>query len=366
MKLKKNAAILLIMVVLCLAVLTSCGSNGDVDADTDADAGAEADTEASADAGEGKKTVVDQLGRTVELPEKVEKVSALHIYGAKMIFAMGQKEKIAYQLAAGGPDTEALAKVDEFYGSLPTVESSAHGIDNPEAMLELGVDVVFTNARAGEEAAESYQNAGMTAIAVSGETFEEVYETARIMSVVFDCPERDEEVIEFIEGIRGLVDERIFKVAEGDKPVVLVCGPQGVYTAAAADMFQQQMVETAGGINAGAELSGGWVNISAEDIVTWDPDFIFLASSFGLEDVESVLAYPALQTVKAVKNKQVYIFPSSLGWWDFPLPQSVLGIVWTAKTIHPELWEDVDMLEMADKVYEFLYGYTYTELGGVL
>jgi iron complex transport system substrate-binding protein len=131
-------------------------------------------------------------------------------------------------------------------------------------------------------------------------------------------------------------------------------------------MFQHQMVETAGGINAGAGLNGHWASISAEDIISSDPDYIFLGSSKGVDDVKSVLADPALQTVKAVKNKEIYIFPSSLGWWDFPLPQSVLGIIWTGKTIHPELYEDIDMLKVADSVYEFMFGYSYTELGGVL
>lgn len=204
------------------------------------------------------------------------------------------------------------------------------------------------------------------AIAVSGETFDEVYETARIMGEVLDCSERTQEVIDFIEDLRNMVFSRVKNISDDEKPVVMVCGSGGVYTAATADMFQHQMVETAGGINAGANLNGKWANVSAEDIILWDPDYIVLGSSFGVDDVESVLADPALQTVTAIKNKDVYIFPSTLGWWDFPLPQSVLGIIWTAKTIHPDQFTDIDMLEMADSVYEFIYGYTYSKLGGVL
>ncbi len=346
MKLRtKKIMLCLLVMVLGLMLLTSCNDK--------TGSGAEGDV------------IVDQLGRTVELPETIEKVCATHIYGGKMLFAMGQKEKIAFQMQIGA-DTEALAKVDDFYGSLPTVLSAPNGIDSPEGLIDLGVNVVFTDASKGEEEAEIFQNAGLTAIAVSGETFEEVYETARIMGKVFDCPERSDEVISFIEDLRSMVSSRMTNISEEENPVVLVCGSGGVYTAATKDMFQHQMVETAGGTNAGAELTGKWANISAEDIILWDPDYIVLGSSFGVDDVKSVLVDPALQTVKAVKNKQVYIFPSTLGWWDFPLPQSVLGIIWTAKTIHPELCEDIDMLEMADSVYEFIYGYTYTELGGVL
>ncbi|MGI6728482.1 MAG: ABC transporter substrate-binding protein [Anaerovoracaceae bacterium] len=309
--------------------------------------------------------IIDQLGREVVIPDNVEKVAATHIYGGKMLFAMGQKDKIAFQMQIG-KDTEALAKIDKQYGSLPTAISSPNGVDTPEAMISLGVDVVFTDAARGVEEAEIFANAGITTIAVSGETFEEVYETAEIMGKVFDCPEKAIELKDFIEELRTTVYDRVKDLPSEDKPVVLVSGSGGVYTAATADMFQHQMVETAGGKNAGENLNGRWANISAEDIILLDPDYIVLGSTFGASTVESVLSDPALQSVTAIKSKNVYNFPSTLGWWDFPLPQSVLGIIWTAKTIHPEIFEDIDIKETADSVYKYIYGYTYTELGGVL
>ncbi|MGI5876586.1 MAG: ABC transporter substrate-binding protein [Dethiobacteria bacterium] len=353
----------LLVAVFSMMLLTACSNQTGMGVTEDTGSDTENAGNVTEDTG---NIIVDQLGRTVELPEKIEKVSATHIYGYKMLFAMGQMEKLGFQSAVGGADTEALAEVDDFYASLPIINPTPHVPDNPEDLINQGVNVIFTNVSKGAEETELFQNAGITAIAVSGETFEEVYETARIMGKVFDCPERSDEVISFIEDLRALVSERTAKIPEDQKPTVLVCGSGGVYTAATKDMFQHQMVETAGGINAGAGLNGHWASISAEDIISSDPDYIFLGSSKGVDDVKSVLADPALQTVKAVKNKEIYIFPSSLGWWDFPLPQSVLGIIWTGKTIHPELYEDIDMLKVADSVYEFMFGYSYTELGGVL
>jgi iron complex transport system substrate-binding protein len=233
--------------ILIITMLTSCSND-------------RSSTDNSS--GDHRNVIVDQLGRTVEYPDKIEKVSAGHIYAGKMLFAMGQKEKIAYQLQIGA-DTEALAKVDEFYGSLPTVLSAPNGVDSPEGLLALGVDVVFTDAGKGEEEAEMFENAGIPAIAVSGETFDEVYETARIMGEVLDCSERTQEVIDFIEDLRNMVFSRVKNISDDEKPVVMVCGSGGVYTAATADMFQHQMVETAGGINAGANLNGKWANVSA-------------------------------------------------------------------------------------------------------
>ncbi|MGB4042803.1 MAG: hypothetical protein WBK18_02775, partial [Thermacetogeniaceae bacterium] len=55
--------------VLVLMLLTSCSNSEDKSSETKG------------------KVIVDQLGRTVELPEKIEKVAAPHIYGGKMLFA---------------------------------------------------------------------------------------------------------------------------------------------------------------------------------------------------------------------------------------------------------------------------------------
>ena len=345
----KNGGKLLLLIallLLCLSVFVGCQNQSNEQEDLP----------------EG--VIEDQLGREVVLPEQIDKVAATHIYGGKMLFAMGQKDKIAYQLQLGA-DVEALAEVDEAYGALPTVSSTPNGADSPESLAALGVDVIFFDVSEVDEAA-AYENAGITTVAVSGETFDEVYATARLMGQIFDNESRAEELISFIESKRELVASRTEGLKDDEKPVVLVTGSGGVYTAATSSMFQHQMIETAGGINAGAELTGRWARISAEDIIAMDPDYIILGSSFGVDTVESVLADPALQTVTAVKNQDVYIFPSNLGWWDFPLPQSVLGIIWTGTIIHPELFQDIDILAEADEVYQMIYGYTYTELGGVI
>ena len=307
--------------------------------------------------------IVDQLGRQVEIPEKIEKIAATHVYGGKMLFAMGQKSKLAYQLQLGA-DTDAIAEIDKEYGALPTIESTANGTDSPEALVEFGVDVVFTDAAEGTESCDLYENAGITAIAVSGETVEEVEETADIMAKVLGAENEAKRLKDFMHKKLDLVTSRTAKLSEKDKPVVLVTGSGGIHTAATKTMFQHQMVEMAGGINAGADYTGRWARISSEDIIAKDPDFIVLGSSFGVDTVDTILADKALAPVTAIKNKDVYIFPSTLGWWDFPMPQSVLGIIWTGTIIHPELFEDVNIMDEANEVYKFMYGYTYEELGG--
>lgn len=346
----------ILSVVLCLSLFI-CGC---------ANSGSEEPTPTPSEIKLADNQVLDQLGRIVDIPENIDKVAATHVYGGKMLFAMGQMEKIAYQLQLGA-DTESVAKIDPVYGALDDITSTPTGNDSPETMLQYEVDVIFTDASQGMEEISMYENAGITCIAVSGESFEEVYETAEIMGKVFGTPDKAEELINFVETKRNAIIDKTKALSDADKPVVLVTGSGGLYTAATGQMFQSQMVETAGGINAAKDLTATrWAKISAEDIIAWDPDYIVLGSSFGKDSVEEILADPALQTVTAIKEKQVYTFPSNLGWWDFPLPQSILGTTWIATIIHPELFPDTDILKEANEVYEYIFGYTYEKLGGVI
>lgn len=314
----------------------------------------------------GKKYVIDSLGRTVEIPGEIKKVAAMHIYGAKMFFAMQVEDHAAFKLGIGD-DFKNFAAVDADYAALPDSPAMGNGSTITESLLALDVNLVLTNANNGPEEANTYANAGIAAIAVRGETFEEVYDTARMMGFVFDKEERAEELITFIKSKLDIVNSRVKDLSEKDKPTVMICGTRGIYTAASKDMFQNEMIETAGGINASAGIEGSnWAKINAEDIISWDPDYIILSNSSTEEDLKEVLNDPALSTVTAVKNGNVIIFPSTLGWWDFPLPQSMLGIIWLATAIHPDKFEDVDMLSLANEIYEFMYGYTYEELGGEL
>jgi len=133
-------------------------------------------------------------------------------------------------------------------------------------------------------------------------------------------------------------------------------------------MYQSRLVEMAGGRPLGKDLKGGWVTVSAEQILKWDPEVI-LIPRYGWKDVkgpEAVKEDPRFKDVKAVKENKVWWFPSELTPWDWPTPQCPLGLIWLAKTLHPELFQNLDPLTEANKFYKEFYGHTFTELGGSL
>lgn len=311
------------------------------------------------------RTIVDQVGRSVEIPIKIERVAALHWFAAKGIFALGQQDKLVHK-SIKGKEAKALAAIDSNFGKLPEIERTNGKKVNPESLLNLKPQIVFTYASFGTEDIEKFEAAGLTVVGLKGETLEEAFEGINLLGEILNCPEEAKNYIDYVKNQYNYITEKTKDIPETEKPKVLITGPKSIYAVATGEMLQNEMVEVAGGINVANALKGRWAEVSPEQIVEWNPDYILLGSSFGSNTIEDIYNNEAFSTINAVKNKNIYVFPSNIGWWDFPLPQAILGMLWTAKTINPQHFEELDMQKVADDYYKKYMGHTFTELGGKL
>ena len=311
------------------------------------------------------RIITDQVGRKVEIPVDIERVAAFHMYAAKIMYSLGQGDKLIHK-AIYHPEATILAKLDEEFAALPNINTGDHKQTGSEPVLNIGPQIVFSYAAFDTAEIEQFEEAGLVPIGVKGETLEDTYETIALLGDIFNCKKEAKEYTEFIKSKYKYVDDRTKKLDESEKPVVLITGPKSIYTVATGEMLQNEMIEMGGGINPARGLKGRWAEISPEQLVTWNPDYIFLGSSFGNTTKEEIYNDPAFATISAVKNKRIYIFPSNIGWWDFPLPQAMLGMVWTAKKINPDLFKDMDVEEIADEYYMRCFGYSFEEMGGIL
>lgn len=130
---------------------------------------------------------------------------------------------------------------------------------------------------------------------------------------------------------------------------------------AGSAMYQSDMIRLAGGANAAAKLLDAyWVEISYEQLLAWDPEYILLASDAEYS-VEDVLADPNLADCSAVANGNVYQMPGDAEAWDSPVPGGILGAVWLSGILHPDLCPEADCAAMIDEYYETFYGFVYSE-----
>jgi iron complex transport system substrate-binding protein len=308
-------------------------------------------------------TVTDQLGRTVTVPKDVTKITGTHHFAAHIAFALGQQDKLVDQAIYGNLG-KAIGSVDPVYAAKPYL-SEGMGL-NMEELIALQPQVAFVYASSDASMIDQFESAGIKVVAVNGETFEEAFEAVRLIAKVLNCPDRGEEYLAYCQNILELVNQRVGNVPEDEKPRIMFAGPKSVYTVASGDMLTTKLIELAGAVSVSKDIKGYWTEVSPEQVATWNPEVIVLGSSLDTYGDQQVYKNPHFQTVKAVQEKKVYSMPSNIGWWDFPAPNCVLGVLWLSKTFYPEKFADIDMLEKANEFYTKCYGHSFTEMGGKL
>jgi len=111
----------------------------------------------------------------------------------------------------------------------------------------------------------------------------------------------------------------------------------------------------AGGIDVAKNVKGMFGQISSEDIIKWNPDFIFIGAG---GNVNSIYKNKALSHVKAVEYKRVYLVPSFCSgeksvysnWYSSE--QFPLGLLWTAYILHPRHFKDfTDYIQKEERYY---------------
>jgi iron complex transport system substrate-binding protein len=307
--------------------------------------------------------ITDQLDRQVVLPARIDRVAALHHFGGKIVYALGQQDKLVEQ-SIYGSEAKALAAVDPQFAAMPKFQQGANA--NVESLVALKPQVVFVYASFGRAEMTLLENAGLRVVAVRGERLEESFAAVELVGKVLNCPEKARRYVAACRQIVDLVARRITDIAPSERARVLFAGPKSAYTAATGEMLQTEIIERAGGFNVAGGLKGFWADISPEQVAAWNPDVIFLGSYLGSYSIDNILQDSQFAMVAAVHNKRIYAFPSNIGWWDYPAPHCALGILWTAKALYPERFGDVDVLKTADDFYGEFMGHTFTEMGGRL
>ena len=309
------------------------------------------------------RQMTDQLGRTVQLPRQIERAAAMHHFGGKIAFALGLQDRLVEQ-SIYGLEAKALAAIDPVFKAKPEITQGANL--NVEALVGLKPQVVFVYASFGKSELNLLENAGMRIFAVKGETLAESFTAVRLMGEVMNCSDRADHYIEQCRYILAMVDQRIGDIPRDQRPTVMFAGPKSIFTAATGEMLQTEILEKAGGLNVAKELKGFWAEVSPEQVAAWNPKVIFLGSYLGTYGIYDIFQDPQFAMVSAVKDKRVYGFPSNIGWWDYPAPHCVLGVIWTAKALYPDRFADVDVAALADDFYLEFTGYRFSDMGGVL
>ena len=298
--------------------------------------------------------LTDQLGRAVTLEQTPQRIVSGYYISSSALIALGLEDKLV--------GIEAKANKRPIYSlsapaliDLPNV-GTAKEFDL-EGCIALNPDLVILPAKL-KNAAETLEQLGIPVLLVNPESGEQLEQMIALLGQATGTQERAEELLDFIAGQRENLETLL---AEAEKPRVYLAGNSALLSTAGANMYQSDMMVLAGGENVAAELSDTyWAEISYEQLLAWNPEYIVLASDASYT-VEEVLADPNLADCTAVKNGNVLQLPGDAEAWDSPVPSGILGSVWLAARLHGDLLPEARAEEIIASFYETFYGFSYGE-----
>lgn len=299
-------------------------------------------------------TVTDQAGREILIEKEPETLVSGYYISSSLLIALELDDRIVGIEAKAGKRPiykRAAAQLMD----LPNV-GSAKEFDL-EGCAALQADLVILPLKL-KEAAATLEELGIQTILVNPESEDLLIEMIDIISTATNTVERGEALKTFINTQKDWLNE---KLDGAEKKSVYLAGNSGVLSTAGSKMYQSSMIALAGGESVSADIDDKyWVDVDYEQILTWNPDYIVIASEAEYS-VEDVLADETLSECSAVQNGNVYKIPADAEAWDSPVPSGILGSVWLAGILHSDVISSEDSDRIIEEFYEMFYEFKYNE-----
>ena len=326
------------------------------------------------------RTVADVWGREVAVPETVETIACVGSGAPRMAAYLGVMDRL---VGAEDHDLEGETPLRDYspawYDALKDLPSvgvgGGSGSNNayPEELITLGPDVILAGFSA--EAADELQ--GQTGIPVVcvryqsvGLADESFYAALEVFAGTVGAEDRCEALLAYVDACKADLAGRTADLPAEDRPTAYA----GAVTFNGRHGFTGTYshfgpLDAVGAVNvADTEGQEGYYETDREQVLTWDPDYIFLdPGSLDLVEQE-IAAFPDyFAALRAVREGNVYTLPS-FNSCGMNISYALIDAYWAGQVLFPEQFADVDIEDKAGEILETFLGedtYAAMEAGGL-
>ena len=313
--------------------------------------------------------ITDALGRKVELPAAAKKIVALSNV-PRMVVYLGLADRV---VGYSGLNPENVSPVmayaytaKDLWADVPLVGTDAGGNTDyyPEEIIAADPDVIICSYT--EDVVKNLEaQTGIPVVSVSmGNLFEEDYnQSLRTIAKICGVEDRAEEVISYIDDCLADLDKRTADIADTDKSSALSAaapfkGAHGIEGVRIKD----QVFNAVHAVNMAAlddntsKDNSTAVEVDKEQILAWNPDYIFCDYS-GVKLVkQDEKANPDFYAqLKAYNDGHIYQYPSSTSYYS-NLEIPLANCYFVGSILYPEQFADVDINAKANEIFKFFLG----------
>ena len=270
------------------------------------------------------RQIVDESGRSITVPIKVDRFVSLAPNLTEIAYAIGAGDRLVGNTTYC--DYPAAARQIEKVGD--TLHPSV------EKILALRPQVVLVSTASQLEAFTTQLAQQQIAVYVTDpHDLEGVFRSIANLGQLLNQPREAEQLV---TGLR----KRTAKVEETVKSSPRVrlfyqLSAEPLYTAG-RDSFVTDIIHRAGGDSVTANVPGAWPRYSAESALAAEPEVIILPTGGSMGNANSIVS-PALAKSPAVKNGRIVKINDD--HLTRPGPRSVDGLEELANALHPEVFQ---------------------------
>lgn len=309
------------------------------------------------------RTITDMAGRTMTIPNEITSVFSTGSNTTIYIYTLAPELLLGWNYELN--DAEKGIILEEYhdlpvFGMGDAVNYEAVIAANPTIAVNVGT----INEAMISECDTLSEKLGIPVVAVDG-NLEAAPEAYRFMGELFGLEDRAEQLAAYAE--KTFDDIEKLDIPEEERVRVYYGNGEDSLETAPAGSSHAQILDMVKAVNvADLEMGdGSRVQISAEQLLAWDPEVIVLigepkADLSGSEAAEQFMSNPDFATLKAVQDQKVYGAPNlPFSWVDRPPgPNRIVGIRWLSGLLYPDaLSFDVD-----EEVMEFFRLFYHVEI----
>ena len=338
----KKIVALLLSAFLCLSLFVGCSTTG-------------------ANSG-NNRIITDGANRKVEIPEKIESIVCVGVGALRYTCYMEAQDLVIgvedYEVTPGMSRLYSYVNFDKFK-DLPIIVTN--GQPYTEEIINLAPDVIVMSAYASVEADDLQAKTGTPVVVVPGSDStldNDAYETIRIMGQLYGVEQRATELTNYLKDIQKDLDDRTKDIPESSKPSVYVAGVsfKGAHGFEGTEAGYGPFVLIHANNLADTTGQTGAFDIDLEQVLSWDPDIIFLDFN-GMKLINEDYAkktdyYNSLTAVQEGKVYSQISFRSSAS----NLETALADAYYAACVMYPQQFNDVDPVAKAGEIFENLLG----------
>jgi iron complex transport system substrate-binding protein len=273
------------------------------------------------------REVTDEAGRTVRIPQPVRRIVSLVPSLTETIYALGLQDNLVGDTDYCDYPPEAQKK------------TKVGGIMNPslEEIVALHPDLVLMAKGLNRiETVHSLESLGIASYGADPHNVDEIMTSVKKLADVLGAPEAGASVVSDmrhkLEGLHDRLSSR------APKRVLFVVWTQPLISVG-KDTFIADALRHAGALSI-VDSEQDWPQVSLEEIVRLQPEFLVLAASHSEDasrEIERLDTLPGWQLLEAVTNRRYAVISDAV---KRPAPRIISAIEDLARQLHPDAFAE--------------------------